>query len=208
MLLALALALQPAAVVIDQPYCERILTAAGYRVFPVQAGPLADIQRAIREVRLNARRLGVDPDRIVLVGAYEANLAGVAEPWGDRKSRDPVERVSAAVRAVVSVAGRSDLRGGEGSPDALAEASPVMHIRRDAPPFLLLHGDMDESVPLVQSTHWQSALQAAGVRCDLIIVEHGGHDPERWASIPGVRDWERELVDWLLRALDLRLARR
>ena len=49
---------------------------------------------------------------------------------------------------------------------ALAEASPVTHFNSMPPPFLLIHGDRDESVPLMQSTHLQAALKANGVRCD------------------------------------------
>ena len=39
-----------------------------------------------------------------------------------------------------------------------------MHITGDQPPFLLIHGDKDQSVPLYQSTHLQSVLKAAGKR--------------------------------------------
>ena len=46
---------------------------------------------------------------------------------------------------------------------ALAEASPITHVNRDAPPFLLIHGDKDESVPYSESTNLQRALLAAGV---------------------------------------------
>ncbi len=200
----------------------RLFARAGYAVFaidyrlaPLHPYPAAldDVGRAIRYVRLQARRWNVDPRRIALIGfdagGYLAGLAAV-QPGSE-------------VQAVVSVSAPSDFRGWPVSPalrdflapliaakgleHALAEASPVMHIRPDAPPFLLIHGDADTVVPVVQSTHWQNALQAAGVRCNLILIGGGGQGSESWAAIPGVRDWEAEAIDWLGAALGLRTSR-
>ena len=72
-----------------------------------------------------------------------------------------------------------------------------MHMSREAPPFLLIHGDKDEAVPLAQSTHLQAALKANDVRCDLIIIPKGPHATGRWHRVPGVPDWEKQMVDWL-----------
>lgn len=190
----------------DQVEQARLLTGAGYAVFAIDyrlAYPAAldDTREAVRSVRLNAGRWKVDEKRIALMGSeaggYLANLAGQ----------------SAGVRAVVSLSAPSDFRGWPVSPalrsflapliaargleQALAEASPAMHIRPDAPPFLLIHGDADTVVPAVQSTHWQNALQAAGVPCNLILIGGGGHDMKGW----GGRDWESEMLAWLGRAL-------
>jgi alpha-L-fucosidase 2 len=210
----------------SEAYCAQFLAPAGYAVFAINyrlapkhpyPAMVEDTQRAVRFIRRHARQWDADPRRIALVGGsaggYLSNLAGVLEGAGERKAKEPVDRASAAAQAVVTLFGPSDFRGRppskglrallgpliaeKGEEAALAEASPVMHIRRDAPPFLLIHGDKDEAVPLVQSTHWQMALQAAGVRCDLIIIRNGAHATGRWHTIPGVRDWEREMVEWL-----------
>jgi acetyl esterase len=58
---------------------------------------------------------------------------------------------------------------------ALAEASPIMHIAKDALPFLMIHGDRDQSVPFVQSPYFQAALKANNIPCDLIIIPNGPH---------------------------------
>ncbi len=206
-------------------YLARFLAPAGYATFsinyrlaPKHGFPAAidDMERAIRFIRHNARRWHADPKRLALIGlasgGYLANMVGVTGRKGERKAHDAVDRESAKPQAVVSFFAYSDLRamkptGGlhtflkpllEKNPEgALSEASPVMHITPGAPPFLLVHGDQDKVVPLVQSTHWQNALQAAGVRCDLIIIHRGGHGIARWHALPEVRDWEREMVDWL-----------
>jgi alpha-L-fucosidase 2 len=209
-----------------EAYCAEFLAPAGYAVFsinyrlaPAHPYPAAveDVRRAVRFLRHHHRRWNIDPKRIALLGGsaggYLSNMAGLLDGKPARPSADPVERASAVVQAVVTLYGRSDFRNQpvtenihallgrlieeKGERVALEEASPVMYLRRGAPPFLLIHGDRDEQVPIAQSTHLQMALQDAGVSCDLIIIEHGGHGTGGWHRIPGVRHWEAELVLWL-----------
>lgn len=197
----------------DELALIRVLTQAGYAVFAIHyrlapqhpyPAALDDVKAAVQSLRLDARRLKADPKQIVLVGigagGYLANLSG-----------------GAGVRAVVSLSAPSDLRGWPVEPalrsflsplielrglePALAEASPVMHIRPDAPPFLLIHGDKDDTVPVIQATHWQNALQAAGVSCNLMLIRGGGHEPAGWDRLADARDWRAELAAWLNAAL-------
>jgi dipeptidyl aminopeptidase/acylaminoacyl peptidase len=144
-------------------------------------------------------------------------MAGVLNANGIKGAKDPVDRTSARVQAVVTLFGPSDFRNqpvGEnlrallgplikekGEEAALAIASPAMHISGDEPPFLLIHGDKDKSVPLSQSTHLQAALKAAGVPCDLIIIPNGPHATGSWHRVPGVPNWEREMTEWLNKVL-------
>ena len=76
-----------------------------------------------------------------------------------------------------------------------------MHMSTDDPPFLLIHGDKDKSVPLWQSTHLQAALKANGIPCDLIIIPGGPHATGSWHRVPGVPNWEREMTEWLNKVL-------
>lgn len=46
--------------------------------------------------------------------------------------------------------------------DALRLCSPISHVRGDAPPFLLMHGEQDGLVPIVQSEVFAEALQRVG----------------------------------------------
>lgn len=53
--------------------------------------------------------------------------------------------------------------------------SPVHHVRADAPPFLLVHGDADGLVPFAQSVQLQTALRAAGADAELVAVPGADH---------------------------------
>src|SRR6202163_2231463 len=164
----------------SEAYCADFLAPAGYAVFSINyrlapkypyPAMVEDVERAIRYIRHNAKTWKADPKRIALVGGsaggYLSYMVGILQAPGIAGSKDPVDRTSARVQAVVTLFGPSDFRGSEpssglkallgplieqkGADAALAEASPVMHISSAAPPFLLIHGDKDQSVALVQS---------------------------------------------------------
>jgi acetyl esterase/lipase len=56
-----------------------------------------------------------------------------------------------------------------------AEASPVNHVRSSSPPFLIIHGALDELVPLEQSRELQRRLIQAHVASRLVVVPGKGH---------------------------------
>ena len=199
----------------SEAYAADFLTPAGYAVFSVNyrlateaaggasfAQMVEDVQQQIRFVRANAGRFGVDAGKIALLGGsaggYLSNMVGVLRPErGDE------------VQAVVTLYGISDV---ETMPDptfvskyhlaaAGKDASPMSHVRAGAPPFLFIHGDHDESVPIAQSVRLMDALHAAGDKAELIAIPGGPHGTWPWAKLPGVPDWERQMVEWLNRTL-------
>jgi acetyl esterase/lipase len=54
-------------------------------------------------------------------------------------------------------------------------ASPVSHVDKSDPPFLIVHGTEDRVVPLRQSQLLHDALRKAGVDSTLEMIEGGGH---------------------------------
>lgn len=78
----------------------------------------------------------------------------------------------------------------------LAQLSPARHVTSQAPPFLLIHGDADQVVPLQQSEVMLHALQKAGVPAELIVKPGEGH---LWQTI----DEEVQLAaDWFAKTLN------
>ena len=194
------------------------LTKAGFTVFVINhraapryfyPAPVEDAQRAVRFVRHNADRFGIDPNRIGGVGGSSGghliSMLGVLDGGGDSASPDPVERVSAKLQAILARAAPFDLtrvqgRFSSGSVSSLLRmrlgardapfsmefrtywaASPAAHVSPDDPPFLLMHGTADERVPHVQSEKFLALLETVGIEADLVLIEGGGHG----ASFPG-----------------------
>ena len=179
--------------------------AINHRAAPLFRYPAAleDVQRAVRFVRHHANRFNINPERIGAIGGssggHLVSLVGVLDGAGDPEDADPVNQVSAKVQCVVARASPADLRGMGTSQGASAvgafmgmrlpregdtqseeartyiEASPISHVGGDDPPFLLLHGDADETVPFEQSELMLAALKKVKVPVELLRIPGGGH---------------------------------
>lgn len=73
-------------------------------------------------------------------------------------------------------------------------ASPVTYVDRSDPPFLLIHGTDDQTVPVEQTELFEVALKKAGVAVTKIVVPGVGHswigktpDSTRQASLEALR---------------------
>ncbi len=182
------------------------IASVDYRLSPVAKFPaqIHDIKTAIRYLRVNADRFGVDANRFVLAGnsagGHLAVLAGVtdgvAELSGTTASPD---LVSSSVQAIVSFYGAGNLQtilsqstpfGLEvrvpalklflgGLPDqesVLAKlASPVEHVDLLDPPLWLIHGDHDPQMPINQSHELVGAYKKVGLPVQFEVVHGGKH---------------------------------
>ena len=197
------------------------LAAAGYTVFGInhRAAPrfrhptqLEDVQRAVRFVRHKAGDFGIDPARIGAMGGssggHLVSSLGLLDGEGDLDDPSPINRESAKVQCVVARAAPVDLRrmpatslfgyragvGREGTVEfrQLLEASPLTYVSSDDPPFLLLHGDADPSVPFEQSESMKTALSEAGVEVELLRIPGGGHGARFTSLVEGGEPIQRE----------------
>jgi dipeptidyl aminopeptidase/acylaminoacyl peptidase len=81
----------------------------------------------------------------------------------------------------------------------VAEASPITHVTPDDPPFLLIHGERDELVPLEQSQLMYERLLQAGVPAQIVIVKNAGHSmiaPDSSAT-PSLGEINQFILDFL-----------
>ena len=54
-------------------------------------------------------------------------------------------------------------------------ASPIHYVSKDDPPFLIIHGENDATIPVTQAESFAAALKAAGVETTLEIAPGRGH---------------------------------
>jgi dipeptidyl aminopeptidase/acylaminoacyl peptidase len=70
------------------------------------------------------------------------------------------------------------------------DISPIYHIRPDAAPTLILHGDKDDLVPLQQSQTFIAKLKEAGVEARLVVKQGAGHGwPDLFTDLQQLGDW-------------------
>jgi acetyl esterase/lipase/pectate lyase len=186
-----------------------------YRLAPQHRWPASyeDVQVAIRWAKAHAAKYKGDPQRIALIG-YSAG--------GQLITRAAVlAKEDTQVQAVVGVAAPTDMvsdterRGGlskalqdllnresvmtEETRTILNDLSAINFVKPGLPPFLLLHGTADKSVPYEQSLNFQKRLAGMGVRCDLITVENAPHAIAEWERIDP--SYKHKIAAWLVRTL-------
>ena len=59
--------------------------------------------------------------------------------------------------------------------DKAAKASPITYVSSNAPPFLIMHGDRDRTVPFDQSERLYQALKSAHVDVIFVPMKGAGH---------------------------------
>jgi acetyl esterase/lipase len=169
-----------------------------YRLAPANKWPaqIEDSKCAIRYLRANATTLGIDADRIGIIGSSSGgtlvSLMGVTDAGAGMEGRGGYDGVSSRVCAVVDEFGANlDLRVPAFSqaetvsrlqayvqpptPDLVRSATVVNHVTPDDPPFLIVHGDHDPYVNLQQSRDLDAKLRSVGVPSTLLVVANGGH---------------------------------
>ena len=188
------------------------VAAINYRLsqhakFPAQ---IEDCKAAIRWLRANAKTYNLAPDHIGVWGASAGgHLVALLGTSGDVKELEGKEGntdQSSRVQAVVDWFGPTDLTkmGGShdqpNSPEArllggpvqenkekAARANPITYVAKDNPPFLILHGDKDPTVPFSQSELLADALKKAGVEVTLQPVKGAGHGGREFSSAENLK---------------------
>lgn len=163
-----------------------------------------DCKRAVCWLRHHAADYGLDPTRIGVYGAsaggHLAALLAVSADVADLRAPDEeLDGVSDVLAAACAVCGPTDLTriatqrfrsdfpmlyeatsqflgGPVEEREALARlVSPMSYVGPNVAPLLLIHGDADETVPVVETTSFAEALDRAGADIKTRIIEGAGH---------------------------------
>ena len=199
-----------------------VVASINYRLsqharFPAQ---IEDCMAAVRWLRAHAKAYKIDRDHVIAwgdsAGGHLASLLGTAGDAAEWEPGPPAE--SSRVQAVIDWYGRADLTrvctdpamaehsvahllggSGQGVYDVARKASPIAHVSKDDPPFLIMHGDVDSTVPVQQSEAFAEALKKADVPVILVVLKGVGHGGDAFMKPDQVRIIDAFLKDQLRR---------
>jgi acetyl esterase/lipase len=164
-----------------------------------------DCKAAVRWLRGNSKKFGIDPKRIAVWGSSAGgHLVSMLGASGDNAQLEGklggYSNQSSRVSAVVNYYGPSALLKMDDYPSKIVhnaphspesqligspiqkskfkalQASPLHHVSSDDAPHIHFHGTNDSLVPFNQSVIYHKALKKAGVQSILITSRTGGHN--------------------------------
>ncbi len=176
--------------------------------------PLQDVQRALRYLRQHAAELGIQPDRIGVMGfsagGHLASTASTHFDAGDASAADEIDRISC--RPDFSILGypvisfiedfghkgsSRNLLGDNPDPNLLQFLSNELQVTDQTPPSFLFHTTEDTAVPPQNSLAYYKALIEHGIPAELHIYQNGPHGAGLGVGDPVLSTWKERLADWL-----------
>ena len=179
---------------------------SGHAVFPAQ---IEDCKAAIRWLRAHAKEYSLDPQRFGVWGSSAGgHLVALIGTSGDVKEFDVGANLeqSSRVQAVCDYFGPTDFtvfvttpgyesHAADASPEAkliggavlqnkdkAERVNPITYVTKDDPPFLIIHGDKDPTVPINQSQLLFAALKQTEVSAHFHTIHGAGHGGPGFAS--------------------------
>jgi acetyl esterase/lipase len=170
-----------------------VAITADYRVssrFDVKAKDcVMDAKDAVRWTRENAKRLGIDPERIAAgggsAGGHIAACTGVVPGFESKDAK--VSSVPNAMVLFNPALVLAPYEGGEPLPGEKQselkarmgveprELSPLHQVKKGAPRTIIFHGKADTTVPYSTAEAFAKAMKAAGNECELKGYEGQPH---------------------------------
>jgi acetyl esterase/lipase len=162
---------------------------------PRGADPLEDAQRAVRIVRADAARLGIDAKRIGVLGfSAGGHLAAYLSTNFEKRAYEPVD-------AADSVSCRPDFTiliypayltvRQEGD-----KISPELTVTKDTPPTFLVQTE-DDGVRVETSLFYYAALKNAKVAAEMHLYPSGGHGYGLRRTDKTVTTWPSRAEEWM-----------
>lgn len=168
-----------------------------YRMASVSLAPAAveDCRCALRWVFQHAKEFGFDTAKLAVdghsAGGHLSLMTGMLDPSAGFDNECPGKE-PLKVAAIINFFGITDvadvLEGPNQQPWAVMwfgslpdrmglakRLSPIMYVRRDLPPIITVHGDLDQLVPYPEAVRLHKALDEAQVPNQLVTITGGKH---------------------------------
>jgi acetyl esterase/lipase len=172
--------------------------------------PLQDAMQAMRLIRENAAKYGVNPAKIGVMGfSAGGHLAStLSTHWhrgGALADETAKPNFSILMYPVISsgdMAHRGSfdaLIGKTPTPDMSERYSNEKQVSEKTPPALLIHATDDKAVPVENSMLYYSALKKFNISASMLIYENGGHGFGLATKQKGsVKNWPNDCRQWLM----------
>jgi len=184
-----------------------VVAVLKYRVAPYKYPvPMHDVRRAMRMLRSKAQELGVDTNRVGILGCsaggHLTSYLSTHYDQGDANASDPIEKFktrpdfSVFVYPVITMdasfthgGSRSALLGNNPSAALVDSLSNEKQVTVDTPPTFLVHGTVDNVVPVKNSQVFYDACVAKKVPAKFHKIADGcgghgfGYNCENWGEI-------------------------
>ncbi|MEO6001280.1 MAG: alpha/beta hydrolase fold domain-containing protein [Chitinophagaceae bacterium] len=171
-----------------------------YRV-PVREGlsryqpPLQDAQRAMGLVRANAGKLGIDPNRIGIMGfSAGAHLSAALSTNYDKRTYEALDAsdiVSCRPDFVMLIYPAYLSLKQEGD-----KVAPELPISKNTAPTFIVQTE-DDPVRVESSLFYYLALKNAGVPAEMHLFASGGHGYGLRKSTQPVNSWPKRAEEWM-----------
>jgi len=201
-----------------------VCVAINYRLSPHVKYPdhLVDCKLALAWIREHIAEYGGDPDRVVVTGGsaggHLTTMVGLTA--NEPRYQPDFEHVDTSVLACVPMYGAYDLEQifsaapgpvgrrvgsfmgrlvigrGLDDPEPYRAASPVYNVAAGVPPFLVVHGTIDNLVPVEQARRLVAELRDAGTDVTYVELEGAPHAFDVFHST-----WAHDAVAGIVRYL-------
>ena len=142
---------------------------------------VADGKSAVRYIRENAKRLGIDPDRIAAgggsAGGHVAATTGICDGLDDPAEADSKTSSKANALALFNPVydNGPDGYGHDRAKEWFPAISPAHNISKGDPPTIVFLGTKDKLIPVATAESFDAKLKAAGIQSELHLYEGQAH---------------------------------
>lgn len=161
--------------------------------------PLSDAHQAIRYMRKNAEKWGIE--QLGIMGSSAGgHLASTAATHFDAETRPDFQILFYPVVTMTDYThqgSKDNLLGKNPSEELVKLYSNELQVTEQTPPAFIMHSSNDDAVPVLNSINYYLALCKHGVWSSIHLYPIGGHGWGYNESFPYKAQWKNELEKWL-----------
>ena len=178
--------------------------------------PLQDAQRAIRLVKANSDRWGINNEKIGVLGfSAGGHLASTLGTQFNKKTLknnfDTIDKISARPNFMALIypvitfdekyrheGSKNALIGKEDNKKLISMFSNNLHVNSETPQCFIIHSADDKAVPVRNSILFYNALIKNGISTEMHIYPFGGHGFALAKGKHYLEEWPELLYNWIL----------